>query len=128
MCPSQNNLNYAICIKRNVGYCTLTYSNEGLGQYGNENEFQMLNVDEEGHSVIPPRQAGAEIYNCPDDFIIINGIRLCGEKLNDGARSEDFSQNFPVTDEGAGPLVLQIRTNNIVAGKGFRLAYKQNLC
>lgn len=123
----QNNLNYAICINRNLAHCTLTYSNE-RGPDEEEYEFQMLNVDEEGHSVIPPRQAGAEIYNCPDDFIIINGIRLCGEKLNDGARSEDFSQSFPVTDLTAGPLVLQVRTNNVVAGKGFRLAYKQNLC
>lgn len=120
-------MNYAICINRNLAHCTLTYSNE-RGPDEEEYEFQILNVDEEGHSVIPPRQAGAEIYNCPDDFIIINGIRLCGEKLNDGARSEDFSQSFPVTDLTAGPLVLQVRTNNVVAGKGFRLAYKQNLC
>lgn len=88
----------------------------------------MLNVDEEGHSVLPPRQAGVEVYSCPDDFIVVNGIRLCGEKLNDGTSSWDYSRNFPVTDLAAGPLLLQVRTNSAVSGKGFRLAYKQNLC
>lgn len=125
MDPLQNNLNYAICINRNIGYCTLTYSNE---RNGDEFEFQLLNVDDEGHSIVPPRQAGAEIYNCPHDFLIVNGIRLCGEKLNDGARSEDFSKNFPITDLTAGPLILQVRTNSFIAGKGFRMVYKQNLC
>lgn len=119
-------MNYAICVFRNAAHCTNTYYSNGSGD--DEQEFQLLNVDEDGNSLIPPRQAGAEIYNCPDDFIVVNGLRLCGEKLNDGARSEDFTQSFPVTDLTSGPLVLQVRTNNIVAGRGFRLAYKQNLC
>ena len=33
----------------------------------------------DGQPLIPPGQAGAEVFNCPDDYIVINGIRLCGE-------------------------------------------------
>ncbi|KAJ9595502.1 hypothetical protein L9F63_013324, partial [Diploptera punctata] len=84
-----NNLNYAICIRKEPGYCTITYTNTGL--------FQITNVDGDGMLVIPPGQAGAEVFNCPDDYIVINGIRLCGERLNDASVQLDFTQNAPVT-------------------------------
>ena len=48
-------------------------------------------------STVPPGQAGAEIFSCPDDYIVIGGIRLCGDKLNDGSLIEDFTMNAPVT-------------------------------
>lgn len=51
----------------------------------------------DGNMLIPPGQAGAEIFNCPDDYIVINGIRLCGDRLNDGTINTDFRQNAPVT-------------------------------
>lgn len=36
------------------------------------------------------------MFNCPDDFIIINGVRLCGERLNDASLIEDFTIDAPV--------------------------------
>ncbi|XP_059610087.1 uncharacterized protein LOC132257265 [Phlebotomus argentipes] len=120
-----NNLNYVVCIKRIPGFCTVSYSN-----YVNntEEEFQLTNTDEDGVSIIPPKQAGAEIFNCADDYIAINGVRLCGERLNDGSRSEDFTKSFPVTDFSAGPLILPVRTNGATVGRGFKLFYSQNIC
>jgi hypothetical protein len=53
----------------------------------------------DGESTVPPGQAGAEIFNCPDDYIVIGGIRLCGDKFNDGSLIEDFTMNAPVTGE-----------------------------
>lgn len=50
-----------------------------------------------GESTVPPGQAGAEIFNCPDDYIVIGGVRLCGDKFNDGSLIEDFTMNAPVT-------------------------------
>lgn len=47
--------------------------------------------------IIPPGQAGAEVSDCPDDYIVISGIRLCGERLNDASVNIDFTQNAPVT-------------------------------
>lgn len=49
--------------------------------------------------LVPPGQAGAEVFNCPDSYFIINGIRLCGEKLNDASTELDFTKNAPVTGE-----------------------------
>lgn len=82
----------------------------------------------DGVSIIPPKQAGAEIFNCADDYIAINGLRLCGEKLNDGSRSEDFTKNFPITDFSAGPMIVPVRTNGHTVGRGFKLSYTQNVC
>jgi hypothetical protein len=51
----------------------------------------------DGQPLIPPGQAGAEVFNCPDDYIVINGMRLCGERLNDASVQLDFTRNYPVT-------------------------------
>ncbi|GAB0093103.1 uncharacterized protein DMENIID0001_081660 [Sergentomyia squamirostris] len=120
-----NNLNYVVCIFRNPGFCTVSYI---TAINTTEVEFQLTNTDENGVSIIPPKQAGAEIFNCADDYIVVNGVRLCGERLNDGSRSEDFTKNFPVTDFSAGPMMLPVRTNSHTVGRGFKLTYIQNVC
>lgn len=51
----------------------------------------------DGSLSVPPRQAGAEVFNCPDDYISISNVRLCGQKLNDGSVQVDFTKNYPVT-------------------------------
>lgn len=51
----------------------------------------------DGISIVPNGEAGADVINCPDDYIIINGLRLCGYKLNDGSITSDFTMNAPVT-------------------------------
>lgn len=82
----------------------------------------------EGEPLIPRGQAGAEVFNCPDDFIIVNGVRLCGDRLNDATVELDYTKSAPVTDYSAGPARLSYRTNQESAGRGFRLTYKQNPC
>ncbi|KAG4077894.1 hypothetical protein HA402_013828 [Bradysia odoriphaga] len=120
-----NNLNYAICIKRLPEFCTIQYTNI-IGKF--ELPFQLVNVDLDGTSVIPSGQAGAEIYNCADDFISVNGIRLCGDKLNDGSVTDDFTISAPVADYSAGPIIIPVRTNDAVVGRGFKLIYQQLPC
>lgn len=51
----------------------------------------------DGSGTVPDGQAGAEGFDCPDDFIVVSGIRLCGYKINDGKLNLDYSQNTPVT-------------------------------
>ncbi|EFA05241.2 hypothetical protein TcasGA2_TC015389 [Tribolium castaneum] len=120
-----NNLNYAICIRKEAGFCSITYTNMPNGL---EYPFQLVNLNEAGESTVPAGQAGAEIFNCPDDYIIIGGTRLCGDKFNDGALIEDFTMNAPVTDSSAGPIVIPVRTDGSVTGRGFKLFYTQNRC
>lgn len=53
---------------------------------------------------------------------------MCGEKFNDGRQVADLTLNAPVTDDGNGPFILPIRTNDKYVGRGFRLNYKQIEC
>ncbi|XP_017770277.1 PREDICTED: uncharacterized protein LOC108558006 [Nicrophorus vespilloides] len=120
-----NNLNYAICIKREPGYCTVTYRTTGNNvQY----PFELKNFDEDGMPTVPNGQAGVGVINCPDDYIVVNGIRLCGDRLNDGSVEEDFSLNAPVTDMSNGPIVIPVKTSGSGTGRGFKLFYMQNKC
>ncbi|XP_072932986.1 uncharacterized protein [Epargyreus clarus] len=84
-----NNLNYAVCIERAATSCSVTYTNSG--------EMQIPNYDTDGLPVIPPRQAGVEIFNCPSDWLLVAAVRLCGERLNDGSVLQDFSLDAPIT-------------------------------
>ncbi|XP_049772117.1 uncharacterized protein LOC126154588 [Schistocerca cancellata] len=117
-----NNLNYAICIRKEAGYCSITYTNEDV--------FQLVNVDEDGDPTVPPGQAGAGAVSCTDDYIIVTGLglRLCGDRLNDASVNIDFTQDAPVTDTSNGPFIVGVRTNNEVTGRGFHLMYRQNIC
>jgi hypothetical protein len=64
-----------------------------------------------GQSIVPPNQAGAGVFNCPDDYLVVNGVRLCGEKLNDATRNIDFTVNAPVTGNHK---VRSLNTHNIL--------------
>lgn len=58
----------------------------------------------------------------------MNGIRLCGDKLNDASLTEDFQLNTPVVDNFVGPIVLPVRTNGDTVGRGFKLYFEQQPC
>lgn len=82
----------------------------------------------EGTSVIPEKQAGVEIFSCNDDYISVNSIRLCGEKLNDASRNDDLTVNAMITDTTNGLNIIPIRTNAAAVGRGFRINYMQIPC
>ncbi|XP_049872883.1 uncharacterized protein LOC126371610 [Pectinophora gossypiella] len=115
-----NNLNYAICIERVTDTCSVTYTNTG--------DMQIVNYDSDGLPVIPPGQAGVEIFNCPTDWLLIAAVRLCGERLNDGSVLQDFALDAPVTDVGVGPIVVWFKSDGGYVGRGFRVQYQQNNC
>ncbi|XP_039947908.1 uncharacterized protein LOC120766453 [Bactrocera tryoni] len=121
-----NNLNYVICLQRSKDMCSVSYNTELNG--GEQLDFQITNKDEDEVDLVPDGQAGAGIFNCPDDYIAINQVRLCGERFNDGTVSDDFTQNAPVKDVAAGPIILPVRSDEEYVGRGFHLIYKQELC
>lgn len=82
----------------------------------------------EGTSVIPEKQAGVEIFSCNDDYIAVNSIRLCGEKLNDASRNDDLTVNAMITDSTNGLNIIPVRTNAAAVGRGFRINYMQIPC
>uniref|UniRef100_A0A182P7M9 CUB domain-containing protein n=1 Tax=Anopheles epiroticus TaxID=199890 RepID=A0A182P7M9_9DIPT len=122
-----NNLNYAICIRRHTMFCNVVVSNMNPAN-GKANTFQLVNIAEDGSSLVPPDQAGAEVFSCPDDFIAIDFVRLCGERLNDGSLVADASSNQPVRYSSAGPIVIAVRTDQTIVGRGFKLYYMQHVC
>ncbi|XP_063381408.1 uncharacterized protein LOC134667918 [Cydia fagiglandana] len=115
-----NNLNYAMCIERELGSCSITYTNAGI--------MRITNYDSDGLPVIPPGQAGVEIFNCPSDWLLMSAARLCGDRLNDGSVLQDFALDAPITDNGAGPIVVWFRSDEGYVARGFRLQYQQNSC
>lgn len=118
-------MNYSICIQRIPGYCKILYTNELQGR---EDVFDLVNLDEDGNVIPGPGQAGAEIFSCNDDFIAVNFIRLCGNKMNDGSVTGNFNLNVPVTSYMSGPIVIPFKTNNSTVGRGFKLYYFQEKC
>ncbi|KAG8285692.1 hypothetical protein J6590_075426 [Homalodisca vitripennis] len=76
-------------------FCGIVYSNVAAG--GMEFDFEIVNKEADGTDTVPEGQAGAERFDCPDDYIVISGTRLCGYKFNDGSILVDFSKNYPVT-------------------------------
>ncbi|XP_055912861.1 uncharacterized protein LOC129946631 [Eupeodes corollae] len=120
-----NNLNYAICIKRVKQMCTILYQTNSNGE---PNDFQIVNKDDEDNDIIPKDQAGAGAFACPNDFIILNQIRLCGERINDGTFDEDFTKNADVRDSTGGPIIASFRSDSAYVGRGFFIMYKQELC
>ncbi|XP_055618232.1 uncharacterized protein LOC129763317 [Toxorhynchites rutilus septentrionalis] len=121
-----NNLNYAICIMRVSNFCSVTFTNSD--EQGEENLFQLVNTDEEGVNLVRDNTAGVEIYNCPDDYIAINYLRLCGNRLNDGSVNEDYTQNSSVNDDSGGPIIVPVRSDEQTVGRGFKLMFRQEIC
>ncbi|CAH1112018.1 unnamed protein product [Psylliodes chrysocephalus] len=119
-----NNLNYAICIRRTPGYCSITYTNVLNGV---EYPFNLVNFIN-GMSTVPSNMAGSDIIDCPNDYIVIDSTRLCGYKFNDGSVTSNLSLNAAVTDRNLGPIVIPVRTNAAAVGYGFKLFYTQNRC
>ncbi|KAG6450813.1 hypothetical protein O3G_MSEX006803 [Manduca sexta] len=115
-----NNLNYAMCIDRESQACSIKYSNE--------DEMQIVNYDSDGLPIIPPDQAGVEIFNCPSDWLLIAATRICGYRLNDGSVIQDFTLNAPIIDSNAGPIVVWFRSDEGYVGRGFKLNYQQISC
>ncbi|XP_014271835.2 uncharacterized protein [Halyomorpha halys] len=121
-----NNLNYAMCIKKNPGMCTVEYSN--TRPTGEEYTFDINNVDLDGELTVPEGEAGVEVFNCPEDYLAIAGLRLCGQKFNDATTNADFTQNAPVTDKSNGPFIMSFVSSSTNTGRGFHLQYQQKPC
>ena len=41
-------------------------------------------------------EAGVGVQQCPDDFLQLGGVRVCGSVLNDGSVDPKFTENAPV--------------------------------
>ncbi|XP_055371503.1 uncharacterized protein LOC129605639 [Condylostylus longicornis] len=117
-----NNLNYAICIEREENMCSITYTNVINDEMS---DFSIVNVD-------TYKNSPSFVNYCPDDFLAINGDRLCGEILSDTIASksiyDDADNPHSITDYGTGPIILSFKSDNMYVGRGFKIHYEQNFC
>lgn len=94
-----NNLDYSICFKKLPGFCTISFT---VPNYNDQTLFDSvlgpvlaqptsgsgLMIDQGMYFRIKPNtgfmddQAGAGPYDCPSDYLILAGERLCGYRLN----------------------------------------------
>nr|XP_053629373.1 uncharacterized protein LOC128686459 isoform X1 [Cherax quadricarinatus] len=126
-----NNLNYAMCIRKEAGFCSVVYQTIPSGNYTKNRVFEIVNfhIDSSGvaTSVIPSGEAGLGLIQCPDDYLIMAGTRLCGERLNDGSNPQP-TNNGPITDKTRGPFIVQFTSDGWFTGQGFQLIYQQYPC
>nr|XP_045592517.1 uncharacterized protein LOC123754303 [Procambarus clarkii] len=126
-----NNLNYAMCIRKEAGFCSVVYKNMASTNSIIDKQFEIVNfkVDSKGvaTSLVPKGEAGIGPIQCPNDYLIMAGNRLCGERLNDGSNPQP-TNNGPITDRTNGPFIVQFTSDGWFTGHGFQLFYQQHPC
>ncbi|RWS24030.1 uncharacterized protein B4U80_09096, partial [Leptotrombidium deliense] len=69
-----NGMDYAMCFRKEGGFCTQTYTNNGSRE-----EFQIINAPRgTADGPFPVTQANAGVQRCPNDYLVLGGIRYCG--------------------------------------------------
>ncbi|KAF8790785.1 hypothetical protein HNY73_005751 [Argiope bruennichi] len=116
-----NNLNYAICFRKEIGRCSQTYVADSI------DSFVLLNLNPNNSPTVGSGEAGLGIAECPHDYLRLEGDRYCGARLNPST-GRNPTNNAPVTDTSVGPFIARFRTNSENNAAGFNLQYTQNPC
>jgi hypothetical protein len=88
-------MDYSICFRKEPGFCTITFAiptifssinepNQPQDQQAVTAPGRYFNIisDSSSNSPVGNDQAGAGPYECPFDYLMLAGIRLCGSRLN----------------------------------------------
>lgn len=105
-----NNLDYSICFRKEMGFCSISYSlpNANATQIQNQQGtnqqlinrpeyFDIISNQNQGSATQSNNQAGAGPTDCPTDYLILANTRLCGGKLNGDLISSNSNLNSEVT-------------------------------
>ncbi|RWS23139.1 uncharacterized protein B4U80_09841 [Leptotrombidium deliense] len=107
-----NNMDYAICFRKEAGFCTQTYTVNTT-----YTPFALINVAPNGSPLFDTTTAGTGLLKCPFDYLLLSGIRLCGSHLNPFAVNQSPNYDTPVIDISSGPFIARFSTNNAIAGR-----------
>lgn len=112
-------MDYTICFKKPQGYCSVTYTvpRQPFADFG-QSIIHQTTQTQTNYQVNPGQyfniigmvgndQAGAGHYECPQDYLQLANIPLCGSRLN--------SQLFPPTPNPT--------TNSEVVGKYLTMLF-----
>ena len=88
-----NDLDYTICFRKEQFFCSQTYTvNNSTGvQAPNDPAFSIRSSRGASNG-----RSDSGKDHCPDDYLLLNGIRFCGHNLNTREQST-FSE--PITDD-----------------------------
>ncbi|RWS04237.1 uncharacterized protein B4U79_12545, partial [Dinothrombium tinctorium] len=118
-----NNLNYAICFRKEAAFCTQTYSASS-----SSSPFAIINVAPNGSALFDISTAGAGVLKCQFDFLLLSGIRFCGTHLNPFGINQEPVVDLPITDSNSGPFIARFTSDRVVPARGFKLHFQQNPC
>ena len=118
-----NNMDYTICFRKEVGFCTQTYQvNASVVT------MEISAVSPLGQSSFDAARAGAGVIKCPFDFLLLDGVRYCGSHLTPLGLSGNTDIDAPVIDKSSGPFMARFVSNEKFVGRGFSIGYQQNPC
>ncbi|XP_023223868.1 uncharacterized protein LOC111625069 [Centruroides sculpturatus] len=120
-----NNLDYAICLKKMPGYCSVTYQ-LSTGRNGGHYPFA---VGTAASSALSSSPVTAE---CKDDYLVIRDTRLCSAAMAPSPtrtlRNVNASSPILLTDTTSGPFIVRFVSNGARNARGFSLKYQQHPC
>ncbi|RWS05444.1 uncharacterized protein B4U79_04125, partial [Dinothrombium tinctorium] len=90
-----NGLDYAICFRKEAGFCSQTYNTNS-----SSTNFEIVNIHADGTPVFNQNSAGAGVLKCRYDYLVLSGIRFCGNRLNiQGAQAANtqVTTDAPIT-------------------------------
>ncbi|XP_067129256.1 uncharacterized protein [Centruroides vittatus] len=124
-----NNLDYAICFRKELGFCSITFTvaNSTISTTGNNLPSPSFAIRQGDGSSPVQGMAQAGPTECQSDYLILANIRFCGGRLNpDLTGSPNF--NADVVDVTSGPFIARFVTDRRYNERGFDLNYRQNPC
>ena len=76
--------------------------------------------------MVPVGEAGVGLIQCPDDYLVLAGTRLCGDRFNDGSTDPQPTNSGPVTGKiinhtfNSGPVTGKIINHTFNSGPVIR--------
>ncbi|XP_022243007.1 uncharacterized protein LOC111086022 [Limulus polyphemus] len=122
-----NNLDYTICLKKEPGFCSISY--ELASDVTGVQPFGVGLVSASSSSTV----TGPVSAECPDDFLVIGGIRLCSGRIAASTtsvrgRETNTTVTGLLTDSTPGPFMVRFVSNGVNNARGFNLQYRLNPC
>ncbi|XP_015928738.1 uncharacterized protein [Parasteatoda tepidariorum] len=127
-----NNMDYVICIRKEPGFCSITYQLSAEGR--NVAPFAVGALPGTT-SATATALTGPVAAECHDDYVLFTGIRVCsGRVASTGpanrpiANQVNVTSTYILTDSTPGPFLVRFVSNGVRNARGFHFTYRQNPC
>ncbi|XP_054715415.1 uncharacterized protein LOC129224894 [Uloborus diversus] len=125
-----NNMDYVICLRKEPGFCSVTYQLHAEGRQ--VAPFAVGSLPGGPAGAAPTGPVAAE---CHDDFVLFAGVRVCSGRVspvtipaNRPTREPNVTSTYILTDSTPGPFLVRFVSNGVRNARGFHFSYRQNPC